>query len=73
MSNQIEELREQIDNLDTSIVNLLNERAMLALDIDNVKKEIANDEMKNNEPHDPAREMEVYKQSIRVFKIQEKY
>jgi len=24
MSNQVEELREQIDNLDTSIVNLLN-------------------------------------------------
>jgi chorismate mutase/prephenate dehydratase len=69
MSNQVEELREQIDNLDTSIVNLLNERAMLALDIDNVKKEIADNEMKVNEPHDPAREMEVYEQSLKIQQI----
>jgi len=68
MSNQVEELREQIDNLDTSIVNLLNERAMLALDIDNVKKEIADNEMKVNEPHDPAREMEVYEQIQQINK-----
>jgi len=68
MSNQIDELREQIDDLDTSIVNLLNERALLSLDIDNVKKELANEEMKISEPHDPARELEVYEQIQKINK-----
>lgn len=69
MSNQIEELREQIDNLDNSIVSLLNERAMLSLDIDNVKKDLASEEMKTNEPHDPARELEIYEQSLKIQRI----
>jgi len=84
MSNQIEDLREQIDNLDVSLVSLLNEylyfplligiifffikkrftnskeRALLTLDINNVKKELAKKEMKVNE-HDSARELEVQK------------
>ncbi|NPA12522.1 MAG: prephenate dehydratase [Aquificae bacterium] len=51
---KLKEYREQIDNIDTQILKLLNERAKLAKEIGHIKKEI------NKPVYDPSRERKIF-------------
>jgi chorismate mutase/prephenate dehydratase len=54
VAQQIEELRSRIDDIDTQIVALLNERAGLALEIRDLKPRI------DRPLYDPKREQEIF-------------
>jgi len=51
---EIEKLRGEIDRMDTEILNLINQRARIAIEIGKIKKE------EKAEIHAPHREMEIY-------------
>ncbi|GAB4280216.1 MAG: hypothetical protein Kow0056_14350 [Coriobacteriia bacterium] len=57
---QIEELRQQIDEIDRRLVELLNERARLALRIRELKPKI------NRSLYDPKREQEIFEKLRQV-------
>jgi len=49
----IESIRKQIDEIDNSVLKLLNVRASLAIEIGKIKKKL------NEQVYDPAREKEI--------------
>ena len=51
----LESLRDEIDEIDSQIVRLLNQRVQAAVEIGRIKDELGVD------PYDPAREEEVFK------------
>ena len=55
----MEELRERIDSIDRTIVNLLNDRAKVALCIGETKRKI-NSEKENVHVYVPGREKKVF-------------
>lgn len=54
----IESLRKQIDEIDNSVLKLLNVRASLAIEIGKLKKDL------NQQVYDPVREKEILRRLI---------
>ncbi|CAG8458343.1 12790_t:CDS:2 [Ambispora leptoticha] len=66
---ELPKLRQEIDNIDTKLVNLLNERARVSLNIGKAKKEannVSEDEEKETHVYIPGREKQVFEKLQRL-------